>query len=316
MTPDIIQEYNQATNLLNKQKYSKAQTIYKRILAKSQFKEAWINLGNCYRFLDQDQRAWECYQRADDVGIPYMSGIREEHYPLALNNLGLLQFCWGNDRGAIEYYDLALQCDPNFADAAWNRATALLRQASSGVGDFHYAFEQYEWRFKKNPPVQLKNDVAGLKVWDGSRVPSLVVLAEQGLGDNIMWSRYLPLLASKVDKLWVQCDHSIQVLFEDYNTCFMVSETDATHGVPMCRLVDQRGAHRAGARHTATQGRGQVAQSLPDQFTVRLMSRPGHGIEHHTGLQRVDRQQDRQGERWPHHQIPSWQHPAAQALPR
>lgn len=237
MTPEIVQQYNQATNLLNRAKYEKAIPIYRKLLTKSSFKEAWINLGNCYRFLDQDARALECYHRADDANIPYLNGTMEPHYNLALNNLGLLEFCYGRDDAAIKYYDLAISRDPNFADAQWNRSTALLRKACSGYPElFKSAWQAYNWRFKKTPPVQLKNNVAGLLQWDGSRVKSLVVLAEQGLGDNIQWSRYIPLLEAMVDKLWIQCDPSIAVLFDGYNTCFHVSESDATHGVPICSL--------------------------------------------------------------------------------
>lgn len=237
MTPEIIAKYNRATQLLNKQKYDKAGSIYKQVLAELPFKEAWINLGNCYRFQDLDNRAYECYTKANDPKIPYLNGTFAPQYNLALNNLGLLEFCRGNDLAAIEYYDKALAVEPQFADAAWNKSTALLRRACSGYVElFPEAWQWYQWRFKKNPPVQLKNDKAGLLQWDGSRVDSLVVLAEQGLGDNIQWSRYIPLVAAMVDKLWIQCDPSIAVLFTGYNTCFHVSESDATHGIPICSL--------------------------------------------------------------------------------
>jgi hypothetical protein len=51
-----------------------------------------------------------------------------------------------------------------------------------------------------------------------------------------MWGRYLDSLSTLVDKLWVQCDPSLTVLFSKYNICLNASTTDATHAVAMCDL--------------------------------------------------------------------------------
>lgn len=237
MTPDVIMMYNDATNLLNKGKYEKAIPIYKKILSTSSFKEAWINLGNCYRFLDKDNLALTAYTQSNSPSVPFLDGSTAENYPLALNNLGLLKFCAGRDSEAIAHYDTALSVNPMFYDAQWNKSTAWLRKACSGYPELFMAgWEMYEARFKKTPPVSLKNNVPGLRWWSGEYVDSLVILAEQGIGDNIMWARYLPIIASRVGKLTVQCDNSLAYIFKNYNTCFHISECDATHGVPMCSL--------------------------------------------------------------------------------
>jgi hypothetical protein len=140
---------------------------------------------------------------------------------------------------ALKTYDIAIKNNPEFYDALWNKATAALKIACSGHPElFPMGWELYGNRFTKTPPVTLKNDKP-MMPWDGSYVDSLVVMAEQGIGDNIMWGRYLSLLLSRVGTVWVQCNQDMIPLFTSIpgiRVCSMPSSTDATACIPMCEL--------------------------------------------------------------------------------
>jgi hypothetical protein len=228
--PEDVLKYNHATNLLNKKKYDKAVSEYKALLKRCEFKEAYLNLGNCYKFLDKDTLAVQCYHKANS-NIPYLDPKLVGEYPLALNNLGLMNFAYGRDDEAIATYDHALEVNPNFEDASWNKATAWLRQACSGKRDFATGWDLYEARFTKNPPVQLKTDKE-LKVWDGRPDVSVIVLSEQGIGDNIMFYRFVSQIERDYGiKMIVQCEESLGRVFNT-PTCFLTSSVAAEWAIP------------------------------------------------------------------------------------
>ena len=95
-------------------------------------------------------------------------------------------------REALIAYDSAISLDPNHATAHWNSALALLAQ-----GDPR-GWELYEWRWKllEGGP-EPSSQPQGIPRWlghepiEGKRI---LISAEQGLGDTIMFSRYGPLV--------------------------------------------------------------------------------------------------------------------------
>lgn len=123
-------------------------------------------------------------------------------------NLGLALERLGDYRQAVLSYDKALALDANHINARANRALLLLLQ-----GDFAAGLEGYEWRRLR--PDQRPRKLAS-PMWDGQPIggKTLLLVAEQGLGDAIMFSRYA-LLAAKVSgaKLIAECDPSLRELF-------------------------------------------------------------------------------------------------------
>lgn len=234
---DLELDFNKSVGYLNKGNYKKASTLLRKCLNQFEFKEAYLNLGNCYRGLGQDSKMIECYKKAANPKTPYLNGSLGE-YNSALNNLGLAYYMIGDDDSAIECYEKAISLDPNFWDAWWNCSTAVLRQASSGRTElFKDGWEMYDARFLKTPPIKLKNTKESLVYWDKvSSGDSIIVLAEQGIGDNIMWGRYLSLLAKKFSKVYVQCDKSLEPIFSDYIPVRDARECDAELAIPMCTL--------------------------------------------------------------------------------
>ncbi len=100
---------------------------------------------------------------------------------------------WGclllrRDRAAAEAaFAEALAFDPDFADAHWNLSLALLVRGALRDG-----FRAYEWRWRRTD-IATPPDWLALPQWDGQALAgrSLLVVAEQGLGDSLQFLRYL-----------------------------------------------------------------------------------------------------------------------------
>lgn len=233
--------YNKATKYLFAGRYDKALQFFKK--EPLDFKEKFLNMGNCYRALGDTASAAVCYSKSNDPAMPSASNVYGE-YSLALSNLGLLSYALGDDASAISYYHRALTLDPLHYDALWNMGNATLRQYfSSSVGnanDWKTGWQLYDYRFKRSGnPVKIDNV---LPTWDGVSVgESIVVLTEQGLGDKIMFGRYLKHLREYFPRVVVQCHPSLDCFYSDFEVCRDALDSGADVSVPLCSLAGHFG---------------------------------------------------------------------------
>lgn len=218
--------YNKATKYLYAGNYSKALQFYKK--EPLEFKEKYINMGNCYRALGRSNEAFACYVRAENPAIPLCDGTYLPSYSLALNNMGLMMYEAGDSLSAASYYRLALSLDPLYYDAIWNYSAALLKTDINN----QLGWDMYEYRFKKESPVGIDTTIP---TWDGfSMHDSICVLSEQGLGDKIMFGRYLPLLKRYFTTVNIQCHPSLNCLFPNYNPSVRAV---GSVSIPICSLA-------------------------------------------------------------------------------
>jgi Flp pilus assembly protein TadD len=128
----------------------------------------------------------------------------------AWNDLGFLCELRGETADAAAHYRRAIAIRPGFAQAHFNYGLWLLAS-----GDFSRGWEECEWRW------QLP-ELAGLApkferpMWDGSDITDKTVLlyAEQGLGDVIQFVRYVPLVTRKGARVLVRCPWQLKALIE------------------------------------------------------------------------------------------------------
>ena len=236
---DITYEYNKATMMLGKGQWKKALPIFKKCLSEYKFKEAYINLGNCYKSEGSPAKMLECYKAAIDDNVPGLDSGVNKIVVQALTNLGLAYFAYGDNDQAIHYLSKAIKLDECAWAAWWNLSITNLKLASSGeLSRFAKGWEMYDARFLKDNPIKLKNTKENLVYWDGiNGGESIIILAEQGIGDNIMFGRYLASVAAVFDKVYVQCDPSLNPLFDDYECVTDASFCDAVLAYPMCSLA-------------------------------------------------------------------------------
>lgn len=108
---------------------------------------------------------------------------------------------------AIASYDHALRLTPAFGDAVINRAYAFLLK-----GDFRTGWTEYEKRFAATG-TGVRD--FGLPRWNGEPLhgKTILVHAEQGLGDEIMFASCLPDLIAVAGRVVIECSDRLEALF-------------------------------------------------------------------------------------------------------
>jgi Flp pilus assembly protein TadD len=186
--------------------------------------EVQLDLGIAYHLQRRLDNAAACYREA--------LGLRPE-YPQAHTNLGTVLQDQGNLTEAEECHRRALRIDADFFDAHFNLANALkeqgrdaeaetsfrealrLRPGFAGahmnrgmvllrLGRLEEGWSEYEWRFQQRQPAPRFLDRPR---WDGSapRGQTLLLHAEQGMGDFLMFVRYVPLVRRLGARVVLEC---------------------------------------------------------------------------------------------------------------
>lgn len=113
--------------------------------------------------------------------------------------LGFIHSELGQREAALAAYQQALELEPDNADAHKNRSLIGLLEGKLAEG-----FAEYEWRWKC---PELPERPFPQPLWGGSPLAGRTILlhAEQGLGDTIQFIRYAPLVRDRGGKVVVVC---------------------------------------------------------------------------------------------------------------
>jgi len=177
------------------------------------FAPAWLNLGNACMDLDDLANAETHCRHA----IALDPGLIE-----AQVSLGFILTSRQRPEEAIAVLEEAIRADPANVHAHWNLATSALL-----AGDLPRGFAEYEWRKQHDLFRRDFIDPPG-PVWDGSDPTGRTILvhAEQGLGDTIQFARYLPMIAQRGGIPVLACEPSLIPLLASIETARVVSKFD------------------------------------------------------------------------------------------
>ncbi|MBV8780444.1 MAG: tetratricopeptide repeat protein [Phycisphaerae bacterium] len=131
---------------------------------------------------------------------------------LGWNGLGVNLVTRGRYDEAIACYERAVSLDPQYADAHTNLGIELLSR-----GQYERGFKEFEWRDRGTLRTMIRS-VQGAARWDGSPLAgrTLLVLAEQGLGDTVHFLRYLAPLSGQDGSVIVECQAELHRLVGDF----------------------------------------------------------------------------------------------------
>ncbi|MBI5279644.1 MAG: glycosyltransferase family protein [Burkholderiales bacterium] len=185
--PDYAEAWSSRGNAFKEMgRLEEALASYDRALAiKPQYAGAWSNRGVALQELDRAEEALASCDRA----LALAPGHAEAH-----SNRGNALKALNRLDEALASFDNALALKPGYVHAAWNKALALL-----ALGRFEQGWAWYESRWN--------NEDTGLALrsypqprWLGRESlagKTILLYAEQGLGDTIQFCRYARLVQAQ-----------------------------------------------------------------------------------------------------------------------
>ena len=160
---------------------------------------ALYNRGNALRDLGREREAIESYDHAL-AAVPQHAG--------ALRNRGLALAALNRHEDAVASYAKAIAINPDDADAHFDASLSLLT-----LGDYPRGFAEYEWRWKRagmNAKPRFRQPLWLGETPLGNR--TILLHAEQGLGDTIQFVRYATLLARAGAKVILEVQPELKQL--------------------------------------------------------------------------------------------------------
>ncbi|HEY2131414.1 MAG TPA: tetratricopeptide repeat protein [Acetobacteraceae bacterium] len=214
--PDHAGALNNLGNAMrSQQRYAEAIPFYRRALAlRPEYFGTRNNIGSALLALHRPAEA-----------IPYFQAAlaARPDYAEACNNLGGAKLALGHPAEAVAWFRRAVELDPDQVQAQLGEALALL-----SMGNFRRGWAVYEARWRM---PQFRADVPALADlhWDGAAEVSgrtILLYAEQGLGDTIQFVRYAKRLRARGARVVLSVQPSLVRLFAGLGDA-VIAQTDA-----------------------------------------------------------------------------------------
>ena len=151
----------------------------------------------------------EC-DRWDDALRAFGEALRRDaRYLPALANTGYSLMQAGRPEEAVPYLRRAVEQEPGYADARW-----LLSHALLVTGRWPEGWDEYEWRWHRMHQAAYHHGNQKSR-WNGEDIAgkSVLLYAEQGIGDAVQFARYAPLVAAMGATVYIECHAALVPLF-------------------------------------------------------------------------------------------------------
>ena len=189
---------HRGNTLMDLQRFDEAVTSHTRAIEiKGDFAQAHLSLGSALKHLGRLEEAAQCFEKAIAL---------KENYAQAFFNRGVVLHEQSRMDAAIASYESAINIVPDYAEAWLNKSLALL-----SLGEYRAAWPLYEWRWRKERR-KLDPNVDMQRQWNGRESlqdKTILIFAEQGLGDSIQFCRFVPALSGLGARVLLQVPRSL-----------------------------------------------------------------------------------------------------------
>lgn len=237
LNPNFVVAYGNLGNCFQEKGYlDEALTYYEKAINLNSdhavLSNLYNNMGVIYQKKGQFHKSLTYYKKALELA-PDQSGIYK-NLGTVLHDIGLFDEATDNYRKALglapgdaetycnlgsvfedkgqfdeasKFYQKALQINPALAEAHWNISLAQLKS-----GNFEEGWNGYEWRLLKK---DARPSFFPQPQWDGRSLKGkgLIVAAEQGVGDEIIFASCLPDVISQAALCIAECDKRLVPIF-------------------------------------------------------------------------------------------------------
>ena len=202
--PKEIKPYLSLATLYKDQlEYDEAIKIYQQGLINNPSNHIILsNLGNLFYLQHKYEDAIISHQRA----VKAKPDSHEVQFNFANTLLNS-----GKYTEAIEAYRKTSELKPNFYRAKINLGTTLLSMANFADG-----FKEYSYRIYEDKNFQSVLDKKN-SIWNGQNIENkkILVIADEGFGNTLQFSRYLETLSQLNCKIIFKCQEELHHFFED-----------------------------------------------------------------------------------------------------
>jgi tetratricopeptide (TPR) repeat protein len=130
----------------------------------------------------------------------------------------------------------ALRLHPDDADLHWSLCIALMLQ-----GKLKQAWPEHRWRWRTSVMATSARGMGAEPAWQGEPLAgrSILLVGEQGFGDTLQFVRYVPLVAKKAARVFVQAPAALRGLLGELPANCQVVDPDAGVRADFhCALMD------------------------------------------------------------------------------
>ncbi|GAB5468898.1 MAG: hypothetical protein Kilf2KO_19280 [Rhodospirillales bacterium] len=159
----------------------------------------WSNLGNVLKDVDRVEESVAAHDKAVELDPRNPAWIH--HRAVAKREAGMF-------KESLADFDVAIRLAPKEYSYRWDRAVVLLH-----LEDFEEGWMGYEWRYRldQSPPKRAK-----VPRWLGEdfKGKRLVIHPEQGFGDTILSTRFLPMVKARGGEVMLLAKTPLLRLFD------------------------------------------------------------------------------------------------------
>jgi tetratricopeptide (TPR) repeat protein len=199
LQPDYVEAHNRlGVCHVALKRFDAALAAYDEAIAiDPDYDEPFYNRGVAFQTMERHEEAVASYSQA--------LALRPD-YAEALKNRGMVLQALERYGEALADFDSAIALRPEHAQTHFSKAACLLQS-----GDFGHGWPEYEWRLQL-PELATGRREFSQPRWHGETSISgktILLYGEQGLGDTIQFSRFVPEVAAHGARIVLEVQRSL-----------------------------------------------------------------------------------------------------------